>query len=160
VLAAVSAVVLILSMFLDWYRLDLPERIGTREIDVPTYNAFELLERSDVILVVTAVLALVFAGILLARVLQNSPAPGLALLGAGVFALGIVIYRGTNAPDRLVFGESVDSTLRFGWFVALVSSSLIALGGLLAYLAGPRLVLEADEFEEDEEQDAERPPGS
>jgi multisubunit Na+/H+ antiporter MnhB subunit len=145
-------------MFLDWYRLDLPERIGTREIDVPTYNAFELLERSDVILVVTAVLALVFAGILLARALQNSPAPGLALLGAGVFALGIVIYRGTNAPDRLVFGESVDSTLRFGWFVALVSAAVLAVGGLLAYLAGPRLVLEADEFEDDEEQDTQRPP--
>jgi hypothetical protein len=151
VLAAASAGVLILSMFLDWYKLDLPERVGGREIDIPTFNAFEGLERADVALLVAAVLALVFAGVLLARVLANSPAPGLALMGAGVFALAVTLYRGFSRPGRLFFGDEVDMTLQFGWLVALVAAGLTAIGGVLAYLAGPRLEFEDDELDTGEE---------
>src|ERR687893_561879 len=63
-LGAAAALVLLVSMFLDWYKLDLPERVAGRQIDVPTFTAFEGLERSDVALVIAAVLALAFAGIL------------------------------------------------------------------------------------------------
>jgi hypothetical protein len=150
--AAVAAVILLGSMLLDWYKLDLPEQVGGREIDAPTFNAFEGLERADVALVVAAVLALIFAGVLLTRVLVTSPAPGLGLLGAGVFALAVVIYRGTSRPTRPFFaGGEVDTTLAIGWYISLVAALLLALGGLLAYLAGPRLQLEPEEFEEDEE---------
>jgi hypothetical protein len=149
--AAGSAVVLILSMLLPWYRLDLPERVGGRKVNVPTYSAFEGLARSDVYLVVAAVLALVFGGVLLARLLADSPAPGLALLAAGVVALALVVYRGSSRPGKLLFGDVVDTTLQFGWFVSLVAAAAMAVSGLLAYLAGPRLQLEPDEFEEEEE---------
>jgi len=111
VLGAASAVVLLASMFLDWYKLDLPERVAGRQIDVPTFTAFEGLERSDVALVIAAVLALAFAGMLLARVMSESPAPALALLGAGLFALAVVVYRGSSRPGRLLFGQEVDTTL-------------------------------------------------
>jgi hypothetical protein len=155
--AAVAAVILLLSMFLDWYELDLPEQVGGREIDAPTFNAFEGLERADVALVVAAVLALIFAGVLLARVLATSPAPGLGLLGAGVFALAVVIYRGTSRPTRPFFGGGeLDTTLAVGWYISLVAAALLALSGLLAYLAGPRLQLEPEEFDEDEEQGPDR----
>jgi hypothetical protein len=150
-IVATAAVVLILSMFLDWYRLDLPERLGGQAIEVPTFNAFEGLERSDVALVVAAMVALVFAGLLLARVLTDSPAPGLALLAAGLFAVAVVVYRGSSRPGRILFGEEVNTTLQFGWWVALAASASIAVGGLLAYLAGPRLELADEEFEDDEE---------
>jgi hypothetical protein len=151
-IAAVSAVILLLSLFLDWYELDLPEQVRGREIDAPTFNAFEGLERADIALVVAGVLALIFAGVLLARVLANSPAPGLALLGAGVFALAVVIYRGTSRPTRPFFGGGeVDTTLAVGWYISLVAAAVLALAGLLAYLAGPRLQLEPEEFEEAEE---------
>jgi hypothetical protein len=151
VLGAAGAVVLLVSMFLDWYRLDLPERVAGREIDVPTFTAFEGLERSDVALVVAAVLALVFAGMLLARVLSESPAPALALLGAGLFAVAVVVYRGSSRPGRLLFGQEVDTTLQLGWYLALVAAAAVALAGLLAYLAGPRLQLDFDDFDEEEE---------
>ena len=154
-IAAGSAVVLILSMFLDWYRLDLPERVGSQEIDVPTYNAFEGLERADVAILLAAVAALVLAAVLLARVLADSPWPGLALLGAGLFALAVVIYRGSSRPGRLLFGQEVDTTLRLGWYLALLAAASLALCGLLAYLAGPRLQLEDEEFDEDQEPGAE-----
>jgi energy-coupling factor transporter transmembrane protein EcfT len=153
-LAAAAAIVLVLSMFLNWYALDLPEQVGGQQVDIPAYNAFEGLKRSDVALVVAAVLALAFAAALLARVLASSPLPGLALLGAGVFALAVVLYRGTSRPTRPFFGGGeADTTLEFGWYVGLVAAGLIALGGLLAYLAGPRLQLEDDEFDEEEEEE-------
>lgn len=154
-IAAVAAIVLIVSLFLDWYGLDLPEQVGGREIDAPTYSAFEGLARSDVFLVVAALLALIFAGMLLARMLSNSPWPGLGLLGAGLFALAVVIYRGSSRPVRPFFGGEIDTTLQFGWFVSLVAAGAIAVGGLLAYRAGPRLQLEEDEPEDDEEPGAE-----
>ena len=151
VLGAAAALVLLVSMFLDWYRLDLPERIAGRQIDVPTFTAFEGLERSDVALVIAALLALVFAGMLLARVMSGSPAPALALLGAGLFALAVLVYRGSSRPGRLLLGQEVETTLQFGWYLALAAAAAIALAGLLAYLAGPRLQLDFDDFDEEEE---------
>jgi hypothetical protein len=150
-IAAVAAVVLILSMLLDWYRLDLPERLGGREIEVPTFNAFEGLERADVALVVAAALALLFAGVVLAGMLRDSPAPGLVLLGAGLFAVAVVVYRGSSRPGRILFGGEVDTMLQFGWWLALVASVVLAVAGLLAYLAGPRLQLEDEELEDEGE---------
>src|SRR3989442_8660590 len=147
-IGAASAAVLVLSLFLDWYRLDLPSRVGGRAIHVPTYNAFEGLDRSDVYLVVAAAVAFLFAAMLLARVLADSPAPALLVLTAGLFALAVVIYRGTSRPARPFFGPTVGTTLRFGWVIALVAAGAIALAGLLAYLAGPRLKLELEEDEE------------
>jgi hypothetical protein len=155
-LAAGAAVVLFLSMFLDWYKLDLPEQIQGREIDVPTFNAFEGLERSDVALVVAAGLAILVAGVILAGVLASSPAPGIALTAIGLFALAVVIYRGSSSPGRLLFGGEVGTTLQFGWFVGLVAAALMALGGVLAYRAGPRLQFEEVELEEEEEPPGER----
>src|SRR5205823_1767738 len=141
-----SGVVLILSMFLDWYKLDIPSHIGSRSINVPTYNAFEGLQHSDVYLVIAASLGILFAALLIARVLPDSPAPAVLLLLAGLFVLAVVIYRGTSRPGKLFFGKTVDTTLQFGWFIALLAAAGVTIAGVLAYLAGPRLQLEPDEF--------------
>jgi hypothetical protein len=143
--AGVAAVVLTLSLFADWYRLDLPSQVGGREIDVPTFNAFEGLERSDVALVLAAAAALILAGLIYAGVLASSPAPGLLLIGAGFFAFAVVVYRGSSRPARILAGEEVDTTLRAGWYVAFAAAAAMTVAGLLAYLAGPRLKLEPDE---------------
>jgi hypothetical protein len=152
-------VVLILSMFLDWYKLDLPSQIGGRSINIPTYNAFEGLKHSDVYLVIAASLGILLGILLIARVLTESPAPAVLLLLAALFVLALVIYRGTSRPGKLLFGQSIDTTLQFGWFIALLAAIGMTIAGVLAYLAGPRLQLEADEFE-DEEEEAEPEHGS
>jgi hypothetical protein len=151
--AAGAAVVLLLSMFLDWYKLDLPDQIGARQIDVPTFNAFEGLQRSDVALVVAAGLAIVVAGVILARVLAESPAPGIALTIIGFFALAVVVYRGSSSPSRLVFGGEVGTTLQLGWYVGLLAAIVMAACGVLVYRKGPRLQLEEVDLDEEE------PPG-
>jgi hypothetical protein len=40
-LAAGAAVVLIVSMFLEWYTIDLPGRVEERAGDLPTFTGFE-----------------------------------------------------------------------------------------------------------------------
>jgi hypothetical protein len=60
-IAAVAAVVFILSMFLDWYSLDLPAEVDGRETNAPSINAFEGLQRADIALVVVALPAWIAA---------------------------------------------------------------------------------------------------
>jgi hypothetical protein len=157
-LAAVSAAVLILSMFADWYRLDLPSQVQGRAIDVPTYNAFEALERTDVYLVVAAVVALLVAGLLLASVWSESPAPALVLGVASLFALALVLYRGTSSPKFVVFGVQVDTTLRLGWFIALLAAAAMVCGAVLAYLGGPRVQVNSDASDTDRQTGVEASP--
>jgi hypothetical protein len=141
-LAGGAAVVLIVSMFLEWYTLDLPERIEDAAANLPTFNAFEGLERADVAIVVAAGLAIVIAALVVAGILAGSPAPGIALVAVGLFALAVVLYRGVISPPGLVlFRVDVEMEVSFGWVVSLIAAALIVVGGLLTYIAGPHLQL-------------------
>jgi hypothetical protein len=138
-LAAVGALVLIGSMFLEWYTLELPEGVREPRGDLPTFTAFEGLGRTDVAIVLVAVLAIVIAGALLAGALAESAAPGLALTAVGLFALAVVLYRGVISPPGLVLlGVDFDMEVSFGWFVSLAASVLMTAAGAMTYLAGPR----------------------
>jgi hypothetical protein len=58
----------------------------------------------------------------------------------GLFGLAVVIYRGIISPPGLVIlGVELELNVSFGWFVSVVAAALIVLGGLLTYLAAPRL---------------------
>jgi hypothetical protein len=147
-LAAGAAVVLIVSMFLEWYTLDLPERIQDLDADLPTFNAFEGLQRADVAIVVAAGLAIVIGGLVVARVLADSPAPGVALVAVGLFALAVVVYRGVISPPGLaLFGVDLEMKVSFGWFVSLVAAAVIVVAGVVTYIAGPHLQFAADDSE-------------
>jgi hypothetical protein len=155
-LAAGAAVVLIVSMFLEWYTVDLPERIRQPEADLPTFTGFEGLKRADVAIVVAAAIVIVVAGLVLAALVANSPAPGIALVVVSLFALGVVLYRGIISPPGLAFfGVDLELEVSFGWFVSLVAAVGMVVGGVLVYLGGPRLELApADEDTAREEPSA------
>jgi hypothetical protein len=145
-LTAGAAVVLIGSMFLRWYTLEAPERVRVPEGVLPTFTGFEGLERADVAIVVAAALAIVIAVALLAGFLASSPAPGIALVAVSLFALAVVLYRGVISPPGVaILGVDFEMNVSFGWFISLVASLLMLVGGLLAYLAGPRVEFEAGE---------------
>jgi type II secretory pathway component PulM len=147
-LAAGAAIVLIVSMFLEWYTLDLPERIQDVDANLPTFTAFEGLQRADVAIVVAAGLAIAVAALVVAGVLANSPAPAVALVAAGLFALAVVVYRGVISPPGLaLFGVDLELKVSFGWFVSLIAAALIVVGGLVTYIVGPHLQFAADESE-------------
>jgi hypothetical protein len=160
-LAAGAAVVLIASMFLEWYTLDLPERIENAGANLPTFNAFEGLERADVAIVVAAGLAIVIAALVVAGILANSPAPGIALVLVSLFALAVVLYRGVISPPGLVlFRVGLEMEVSFGWFVSLVAAVVMVVAGVLVYLAGPRLepAHEEDTAREKQSADGQRGP--
>ena len=145
-LAAAAAVVLIASMFLEWYTLDLPARIENADANLPTFNAFEGLRRADVAIVVAAGLAILIAALVVARILADSPAPGIAMVLVSLFALAVVLYRGVLSPPGLVlFGGGLEMKVSFGWFVSLVAAVVMVVGGLLTYLSGPHLEFEGGE---------------
>jgi hypothetical protein len=138
-LAGGAGIVLIASMFLEWYTLELPERVRRPEVELPSLDAFEALERADVAVVVAAGLAIIIAGIVLARVVASSLALGIALTAVGLLGLAVVIYRGIISPPGFVlFRVDLETQVGFGWFVAVAAAALIVVGGLLTCLAGPR----------------------
>jgi ABC-type transport system involved in cytochrome c biogenesis permease subunit len=132
IVGAVASAVLIGSMFLDWYRVDLPQRLQRPGLTPPSFNAFEGLERTDVGILILAVFALVVALAMLADAVPRSQLPALALLGAGLLLVAVLAYRGVDRPPQLILGVEFDTTLRAGWFIALVASLAIAVAGLLA----------------------------
>jgi hypothetical protein len=134
VLAGAGAVLLAVSLFLDWYQLDLPPQ-GGREREGPTFTAWDGLERTDVYLFVIAILALIGAAVLIGNWIRDSNAAQITVLLLGLAALFLVLYRGLNAPERVIFGVQLDSSLQFGWFLALVAAALIAIGGGVALAA-------------------------
>jgi hypothetical protein len=153
-LAAGAGLALIASMFLEWYALDLPDGIPNPG-DLPTFTAFEGLQRADVAIVVAAGVAILIAGLVLAGVLVRSPAPGIALMLVGLFGL----YRGIISPPGFVLlGLNLELKVRFGWFVSLVAALLMVIGGLLAYLGGPRVQLAAGESERTQSADGRQRP--
>jgi hypothetical protein len=152
-LAAGAAVVLIVSMFLEWYTLDLPARVREPAVDLPTFTGFEGLKRADVAIVVAAGLAIVVAALVVAAILAESPAPGLALVAVSLFALAVVLYRGVISPPGLAFlGVNLEMEVSFGWFVGLIAAVVMVVAGLLTYLGGPRLQFAAGESESPSEQ--------
>lgn len=152
-LAAIAAVVLIASMFLEWYTLDLPERVENIDANLPTFNAFEGLQRADVAIVVAAGLAIVIAALVVAGLLADSPAPGIALVGVGLFALAVVLYRGVISPPGVIlFGVDLELKVSFGWVISLIAAALVVAGGLITYVAGPHLQFAAEESESPPEE--------
>jgi hypothetical protein len=145
-LAAGAAVVLMGSMFLEWYTLDPPERIHQPAADLPTFTGFEGLERADVAVVVAAAVGMAIAVAVLTGVLANSPAPGIGLTAVSLFALGVVLYRGVISPPGLaILGVDFDMKVSVGWFISLAASLLMVVAGAMTYLTGPRLGFEAEE---------------
>jgi hypothetical protein len=142
--AAGAAVLLIGSMFLEWYTLELPEGVRQPGADLPTFTGFEGLERADVAIVLAAAVAIVIAVTVAAAL--ASPALAIALVSVSLFAFAVVLYRGVISPPGLVFlGVGFDMKVSFGWFVSLAASVLMIVAGALTYVAGPRLGLGAGE---------------
>jgi hypothetical protein len=142
-IAAAGSALLIISLFLDWYEFKAPSGNG-RSI---TATAWKGLERTDVYLLVLAILALLAVGVLLANWIKDSNAAQLTIAILGVAALFLVIYRGTSPPAPTVFGVKLDTSLKVGWFLAVLSSAAIAAGGALAVVRRPRPEGAADEAE-------------
>jgi hypothetical protein len=110
-LVGLGAALLLLSLFLNWYR---------RGVDA--WTAFEAW---DLILAALAIAALVAV---LSRLGFGAPRPASWLIGPGVAALVIVVFLIVNPPP-VVAGADASGT---GLWLALIAGILMALGALLS----------------------------
>jgi hypothetical protein len=143
VTAIAAGVVLIASMFLDWYGARLSVSVFGNSVSVSTgLSAWQAYSVADIALVVLATLAISLA---LAHSVQvaSEPVAGLAAVIVGLAAAAIILYRIAYAPDlgteflpQLPAGLNLDMTRRVGIFLGLAASLCIALGG--SFMFGPR----------------------
>jgi hypothetical protein len=150
--AAAAAVLLFASLFLNWYQLDAPTG------ELPSYNAFERLERSDIYLVILCVAALAVAAAGFLPMLRRFGLGQWGLTAVGALAVVLVLYRGSERPGVVVFGKAFDTTLEFGWYVSLLAALAMAAGGVWALSGRPRRPPSEEDELEDEEPGTETPP--
>jgi hypothetical protein len=113
VVAAIGAVLLIVSLFLDWYE------------QVSGFTVFELV---DLLLVLLALLTVVSLadGLGVVRV----PVPPTVSLGVALFTLVVVVTQVLNDPPAVAGVGGPDKDL--GIWLALAGSALMVAGALLA----------------------------
>jgi len=134
-IAAVSAILLFIFMFFDWFGVEVSGVGGfSGTISGEGGSAWDALDFIPIVLVIAIVAALVLAGIRLA----DSPMEPTVPLSAIVAVLGgisvlLVLYRIVFPPSFGDFGGvSVDATLDVGIFLGLLASAGIAYGGYAA----------------------------
>jgi uncharacterized membrane protein YhaH (DUF805 family) len=135
-IAAVSAILLFVFMFFDWFGSKVsgvPGFSGSVEAGANGGNAWETLDVIPVFLMLALVTALAVAVI---RLTDADIEPQISLNGIvaalGSLALLLILYRIVFPPDFGVPGLSVDATLKLGIFLALIAAGGIAYGGYSA----------------------------
>jgi hypothetical protein len=112
--AAVGAVLLIVSLFLDWYE----GRTG--------FTVFEFIDLLLVLLALATVASLA-AGL---GLLRPAPSPAVAM-GVALFTLFVILTQIINDPPAVVGPQGPDQDL--GIWLALSGSALMVAGAVLGY---------------------------
>ena len=114
-IASLGAVLLIVSLFLDWY-----------EQDVEAFTVFEFI---DLLLLFAALgtIAVVVAGM---GLLRPAPPPGFAL-GLSVIALVVVVSQRLNDPPAVAFNDDIGKEI--GIWLALSGAAVMVAGSVLGF---------------------------
>jgi hypothetical protein len=134
--SAVSAVLLFVFMFFDWFGVEVsgvPGFSGTVSSSEGG-SAWDALDVIPIFLMLAIVVALGVAVIRLTDADVEPPISMNAIVAAlGGLAVLLILYRIVFPPDFGSFGGvSVDATLRFGIFLGLLAAAGIAYGGYSA----------------------------
>jgi hypothetical protein len=131
-IAAAAGLVLIISLFLEWYTVDVKGFTG----NLPTVTGWKALGFIDILLFLIGVIAIA-AAVLRAmnRMPTNLPAsPGFIVLVLGALATLLVLYRILSIPDEGASAlPGVDVGRSFGVFLAFLASAGVTLGGWLTW---------------------------
>ncbi len=131
-IAGVSAVLLFIFMFFDWFGVEISGEGGTVSFGSGAGgNAWDALDFIPIVLVIAIVVALVNVFLRLSDSEYEPPVSmnvAVAVLG-GISTL-LVLFRIIDPPGFGTFGGvSVDATLEFGIFLGLIAAAGIAYGG-------------------------------
>ena len=125
-LIAAGAILLFVSLFLEWYQ--------------PGIDAWEIFEVWDLVLAVLAVVALVAVA---SRLGFGPPRPASWLLGPALAALVIVLYLLINPPPLT---PDIDGDPATGLWLALASAVLMTAGAVLSVARISVAISSGDDF--------------
>jgi hypothetical protein len=130
-IAAVSAILLFIFMFFDWFGVEVSGPEGSGSFPGAGGSAWDALDFIPIVLVVTVVVALINAALRLSDSPYEPPVSlnvAVAVLG-GISAL-LVLFRIIDPPSfGSISGVSLDGTVEFGIFLGLIAAIGIAYGG-------------------------------
>jgi hypothetical protein len=132
--SAVSAVLLFIFMFFDWFGAKV-SGVGGFSGSLPGGgSAWDALDVIPIFLMLAIVAAI---GVAIVRLTDADLEPPISMnaivSGLGGFAVLLILYRIISPPDFGSFGGvSVDGTLKFGIFLGLLAAIGIAYGGYSA----------------------------
>jgi hypothetical protein len=133
-IAGICAALLFIVMFFNWFEIpgaDQAESLGV-EVDLGV-NAFEAYDFTDLILLVTIVVAVGGAiATLMARDVALPVAASAITAGLGILSFVFVGFSIINTPSEGAFGVDVDFDRSWGVFVGLVLTAGIAYGGWMS----------------------------
>jgi hypothetical protein len=132
--AGASAAALFVFMFLPWYGAS--ATVGGSKITGANANAWQAFSIIDILLFLVCAITI---AIVVARAADklppNLPAPpGMIILGLGVIALILILFRLLNTPGEAVvgFGVNVDVGRKLGVFLGLIAAAALTFGGWTA----------------------------
>jgi hypothetical protein len=132
--AAASAGLLFVFMFIPWFGAS--AEVAGGKIQGGNANAWQAFSIIDILLFLVIAVTI---GLVVARAAGKLPAelpapPGVIILGAGVLAALLIIFRLINTPgeDVVGFGVQVDVGRKIGIFLGLIAAAGIAFGGKTA----------------------------
>jgi hypothetical protein len=131
-IAGVSAVLLFIFMFFDWFGVEISGEEGSISFGSGAGgSAWDALDFIPIILVITIVIALVNVFLRLSDSDYEPPVSmNVAVAVLGGLSVLLILYRIISPPSFGTFGGvSVDATLEFGIFLGLLAAVGIAFGG-------------------------------
>ena len=130
--AGVSAVLLFISMFFDWFGVEVSGSGGfSQTVPDAGGSAWDALDFIPIVLVVTIVVALINVFLRLSDSDYEPPVSmNVAVAVLGGLSVLLILFRIIDPPSFGSFGGvSVDGTLEIGIFLGLITAAGIAYGG-------------------------------
>lgn len=133
-ISAVSAVLLFIFMFFDWFGAEVESVTGFSGSLPGGGSAWDALDLIPIILMVAIIAAI---GVAIVRLTDADLEPAVSLntivAALGALAVLLILYRIVNPPDAGDFGGvTVNITLKLGIFLGLIAAAGIAYGGYSA----------------------------
>jgi hypothetical protein len=131
--AAISGLVLIISLFLEWYNVSAKSAFGSIGGGVSGWGALSFI---DILLFVIGAVAIAVAAL---RAMNSMPrslpaTPGQIVLALGGLGVLLVLFRLVSIPDHGVGNlPGVDVGRSFGVFLAFLAAAGVTVGGWLTW---------------------------
>jgi hypothetical protein len=134
-IASISAILLFVLMFFDWFRGELA---GGQSVSAPDLggNAWESLDLIPIVLVLTIAVTLLATASKLTRVGYRLPVPANAAVAVlGGLATLLIVLRLLDAPSVELGGLSIQTSPQLAAFLGLLAAAGTAYGGYTAMRA-------------------------